>query len=84
MESSLIAKQPELHAQVIEFLIGGTHDLPLHVSLALLQAAHGHRKSDGLRSLGLKPVHLHCTTGITARLNTPVRANDDWSIAMWR
>ena len=82
VESSRITKQPDLHAQVIEFLIGGTQDLPLHVSLALLQAAHEHRKSDGLRSLGLKPVHLHCTTGITARLNTPVRANDDWSIAM--
>jgi hypothetical protein len=53
----------------------------MHVLLGLLQAAHEHRQSDALRSLGLKPVHLHCTKGITARLNTPIRANDDWSIA---
>jgi hypothetical protein len=82
VQSSRITKQPDLHAQVIEFLVGGTHDLPMHVPLGLLQAAHEDRKSHGLGSLGLKPVHLHCTKEITAGLKAPVRANDDWSIAV--
>ena len=81
MESSRIARQPDLHAQVIEFLTGGVPDLPVHVPLGLLQAAHEHRQSGTLRNLGLKPVHMHCTQDLTTRLNAPVRPNDDWSIA---
>jgi 2OG-Fe(II) oxygenase superfamily len=81
MESSRIARQPDLHAQVIEFLTGGARDLPVHVPLGMLQAAHKHRQSRTLRSLGLKAVHMHCTQDLTTRLNAPVRANDDWSIA---
>jgi hypothetical protein len=81
MESSRIARQPDLHAQMIEFLTGGTIDLPVHVALGLLQAAHEHRQPGTLRSLGLKPVHMHCTQDLTTRLNAPVRSNDDWSIA---
>jgi hypothetical protein len=81
LQSSRITKQPDLHAQLIKFLVGGAPDLPMHVPLGLLQAAHENRESDELRSLGLKPVHLHCTKGITARLNAPVRTSDDWSIA---
>jgi len=81
MESSRIARQPDLHARVIEFLTGGARDLPVHVPLGLLQAAHEHRQSRTLRSLGLKAVHMHCTQDLTTRLNAPVRPNDDWSIA---
>jgi hypothetical protein len=90
LESSRISQQPDLHAQVIEFLAGGTPDLPIQVPLGVLQAADGNHKSteelprssrNALRSLGLKPVHLHCTKEITARLKVPVRANNDWSIA---
>lgn len=80
-ESSRIASQSDLHAQVIEFLTGGAPDLPVDAPLGLLQAAHEHRQSDTLRSLGLKPVHMHCTQDLTTRLNAPVRPNDDWSIA---
>jgi hypothetical protein len=53
------------------------------VHLGVLQAAHEHRQSDELCTLGLKPVLLHCTKEITTRLNAPVRVNDDWSIAMF-
>jgi len=91
LESSRIAKQPDLHAQVVEFLAGGAPGLPIEVPLGVLQAAHEIiHKSDvkapqgsrnALRSLGLKPVHVHCTKEITARLKVPVRANNDWSIA---
>lgn len=82
VESTRSTKQPDLHAQVIDFLVGGASDLPMQVPLGVLQAAHEHRKSDGPRGLGLKPVHLHCTTGITERLSAPIRANDDWSITV--
>jgi hypothetical protein len=78
-QSSRITKQPDLHARVIEFLVSGA---PEHVPLGVLQAAHEHRKSDALHSLGLKPVHLHCTKEIATRLNAPVRVSDDWSIAV--
>ncbi len=81
IDSSRIARQPDLHAQVVEFLTGGAPDLPVHVPMGLLQAAHEHHQSDTLRSLGLKPVHMHCMQDFTTRLSAPVRPNDDWSIA---
>jgi hypothetical protein len=80
LESTRIAKQPGLHAQVIEFLVGGASALPWQVPLGLLRAAHENRKYNRLPSLGLKPVHLHCTKEIAAGLNVPARAKDDWSI----
>ncbi len=81
IESSRIARQPDVHAQLIEFLTGGAPDPSVHVPLGLLQAAHEHRRSDTLRSLGLKPVHSHCMQDLTTRLSAPLRPNDDWSIA---
>ena len=80
IESSLLASQPDLHAQVLEFLTAGVPDLPVQVPLGVLQAAHEHRSAGTLRPLGLKPVHLHCSQDLTTRLNAPARQNDDWSI----
>ncbi len=81
VEGSRIARQPDLHAQVVEFLTGGAPDLPVHVPLGVLEAAHEHGRSAVLRGLGLKPVHTHCMQDFNTRLGTPVRQNDDWSIA---
>lgn len=80
IESSLIAKQPDLHGQMIDFLTTDAADYPVRVQVHLLRAAQESYRPDALRSLGLKPVHAHCTKDLTTRLNTPARADDDWSI----
>lgn len=80
-EFARVLRQPDIHAQVIEFLVVGAPTLLWYMPLALLQAAHESRKSGALHNLGLKPVHLHCTEEITAGLNVAFRASDDWSIA---
>ena len=80
IESSLIAKQPDLHGDMIEFLTTDVADYPVRVKIQLLRTAHESDRSDALRSLGLKPVHAHCAQDLSTRLNTPARADDDWSI----
>lgn len=80
IESSLIAKRPGLHGEMIEFLTTDVADHPVRVQIQLLRTAHESYRSDALRSLGLKPVHAHCAQDLSTRLNTPARADDDWSI----
>jgi hypothetical protein len=81
IESSLIAKRPDLHGEMIEFLTTDAADYPVRVQIQLLRTAHESYRSDALRSLGLKPVHANCARDLSTRLNTPARADDDWSIA---
>lgn len=80
IESSLIAQQPGLHGEMIEFLATDGADYPVRVRIQLLRTAHASYRSDALRSLGLQRVHAHSARNLSARLNTPARANDDWSI----
>lgn len=75
IESSRITDQPELHARLID--AASDDDL----SLVLLQQAHGAYPPAVRRSLGLGPVHARCTQAFTQRLEAPVRADGDWSIA---
>lgn len=80
IEGSLIAKQPDLHGQVIGFLTTEAPGDAAGARVGLLQMAHETHRRDVLRSLGLKPVHAHCAQDLTTRLSMPARAGDDWSI----
>ena len=80
IESSLISREPDLHGEIVEFLTTGVADYPVRVRIKLLRTAHESYRSDALRNLGLAPVHAHCAEELSTRLNTPVRADDDWSI----
>lgn len=74
IESSRITDQPELHARLID--AATDNDL----SLVLLKQAHGY-PPEVRRDLGLGSLHARGTQAFTQRLETPVRANGDWSIA---
>lgn len=80
IESSRIADEPDLHGQMIQPLTNGATDVPPQLRLALLRAAHVRHRTTALPALGLGPVHEHCAQEITARLRTPARTKDDWSI----
>ncbi len=53
--------------------------LPVEVALGVLHAARDQGNAGGL-SVALQPVHAHCRQMLVARLGTPARAADDWSI----
>lgn len=79
IESSRIAEQPELHAQIIEYLIDDA-GLPLEQRLGLLREAHERVAAEVLPDLGLAPVHAQCAQALAGRLKAPARAAGDWSI----
>jgi hypothetical protein len=80
IEGSRIA-QSALHGRVLNLLMRESAGLPLQVSLGVLRAAHQASRTNALRQLGLSPLHAHCLRQITARVEAPARAKDDWSIA---
>lgn len=80
IESSRATQQPDLSSRVIAFLTTDAAELPVQVPIGLLRNAKEHHASSTLRNWGLRPVHAHCSRTVTARLNMPTRANNDWSI----
>jgi len=83
IEGSRVTQQPDLQARVIEFLTSDDADLPVQVPMGVPRSAREHHQPSKLKSWGLRPVHAHCSQVITARLNRPARANNDWSIQTW-
>jgi hypothetical protein len=80
IESSRATQQPNLPGRVIAFLTTDAAELPVQIPIGLLRNAREHHAPSTLRNWGLRPVHAYCSQAITARLNMPTRANDDWSI----
>jgi hypothetical protein len=80
IESADVTKHPTLHEEILQVLTSTANDYPVRVVLHLLRTAHTGYTRARLRSLGLKGVHAHCGRVLTARLDTPVRAPDDWAI----
>jgi hypothetical protein len=80
LESSLIAKHPDLHGEMVGFLTSPGPDHPVRVSAHLLRTAHENYTRDALPGFGLKPVHTLCVSDLAARLRAPARPNDNWSI----
>jgi hypothetical protein len=80
IESSRVTQQPDLQGRVIDFLISDDADLPIQVPMGVLRSARERDASSTLKNWGLGRVHAHCTQVITARLNRPARAGNDWSI----
>ncbi len=80
IESSHAIQQPDLPGRVVAFLITDDVDLPVQVPIGVLRSAREHHPPNTLKNWGLSPVHARCSQVITARLNKPARANNDWSI----
>ena len=81
LESSVIAKCPELHAQIIGTLASPESDYPIGGLTQLLRTAHEAHGGTALRKLRLCALHEHCREALATRLATPARDKDDWSIA---
>jgi hypothetical protein len=80
IESSRAMEQPDLPDRVIAFLITDDVDLPVQVPMGVLRSAREHHPRSKLKNWGLSPVHAHCSQVVTARMNRPARADNDWSI----
>lgn len=80
LESSLIARNPDLPDEIVGFLTSPGPDHPVRVSAHLLRTAYESYTRDALPGLGLKPVHTHCVWDLTTRLRAPARPKDNWSI----
>ncbi len=80
IESSRAIQQPDLAGRVIAFLITDDVDLPVQVPIGVLRSAREYHLPSTLKDWALSPVHAHCSQVITARLNRPARANNDWSM----
>jgi len=80
IESSRATQQPDLQVRVIEFLTSDDANLPVQVPIGVLRSAREHDAPSTLKNGGLSRVHAHCTQVVTARLNRPARAGNDWSI----
>jgi hypothetical protein len=81
LESSLIAEQTALHAQLLDFLTAAETKSPLLGLMCLLRAAYESRAGAALPRLGLARLREHCTEALRRRLDEPPRAQGDWSIS---
>jgi hypothetical protein len=79
LDCSQITEDLDLQRQILGFLTSQT--TATHMQLGVLRAAHARHRPITLRSLGLNPLHAHCSRTLTICLNSPVRTKDDWSIA---
>jgi hypothetical protein len=80
IEGSRATQQSELPGRVVAFLTTDAGDMPVELAIGLLRNAREHHAPSTLRDWGLRPVHAYCSQAITTRLNTPMRAANDWSI----
>jgi len=81
LESSLVAKQTELHAELLGFLTAAKTGSPVLGLTRLLRAEHKSRAGTVLARLGLAGLYEHCTDALRRQLGEPPRARDDWSIS---
>src|SRR6266545_1446104 len=80
LESSLVARSPELQREILGFLTDDESGYPLRCCLRLLRIARSIQRPRMLDALGLAIVHEHCARALAARLDAPPRAEGDWSI----
>lgn len=81
LEGTGLADQTTLRRELIDALLEKSGDLlPLHIGLLRVTAER--RSPEAMRALGLKRLHEHCVRELKARLRTPPRASDDWSITV--
>ena len=79
LESSVIAKSPELQGEILG-LLSVESDTLLPWVIRLLRTASGLHQPRMLSVLGFGPVQERCIRALTAHLRTPPRRPDDWSI----
>jgi hypothetical protein len=80
LETTAIAADADAQRRIIEAL-SDARGYPVRAAIAALRAAQGPRGPAELAGLGLAAVHDDCTRTLTRRIEAPVRAADDWSIA---
>jgi hypothetical protein len=78
LEGAAVLGASDLRDEAVGFLCRGNDDL-LACLMAVLRAARP-LPPVMRRDAGLSVVAQHCTTRLTARLDRPRRADDDWSI----
>ncbi len=79
LESSLVVGSRDFHRRMLRFLISAA-DGPVLAVAHLLRTGHRAFSRTGLAGLGLGELHGRCVEELKARLETPPRAKDDWSI----
>jgi hypothetical protein len=80
IESSRATRQPDLSARIVAFLTTDTSELPVQVPMGVLRRAKQDHARMTRKTWDFRSVHAHCVQGINARMNQPIRANNDWSI----
>jgi hypothetical protein len=81
LECGLIVDDTDITDEILQFLTSEmVHLLPSLVDL--LKQALALYPADGLVSLRLGGLHAHCAQGLRRALDTPARAEDDWSIPL--
>jgi hypothetical protein len=80
IESSRATRQPDLSARIVAFLTSDTSELPVQVPMGVLRRAKQYHARTTRKTWDFRSVHAHCMQVINARMNQPIRANNDWSI----
>ena len=80
IEGSRATRQPDLSGRLVAFLTSDTSDLPVEVPMDVLRRAKQDHARTTRKTWDFRSVHTHCSRVISARLNQPARANNDWSI----
>ena len=80
IESSRATRQPDLSARIVAFLTSDTSEAPVQVPMGVLRRAQQDHARTTRKTWNFRSVHEHCSRVITARLNQPTRANNNWSI----
>jgi hypothetical protein len=81
LEGSVLANAVDLRQEILAFLTASEHGDLVGCLLGLLRAADASQPPAVQAELGLPALHEHCTRALAERLESPPRANDDWSIA---
>ena len=77
LESSLVAEQTELHAELLNFLKAAQTGCPVLGLTRLLRAAHGSRAGEARARLELAGLREYCAEALRRRLDEPPRTQDD-------
>jgi len=81
LESSVIADDPDLRREILDFLVSSELDsAEIELRVLLLRTAASNARTSRPAALGLESVHDCCKRALRARLSEPLRAADDWSV----
>jgi 2OG-Fe(II) oxygenase superfamily len=81
LQGSVIAIDPQRHAQILRTLVTRETRYPTAGLAHLLRAAYDGVPRNDLRTLGLASVRTYCVEALGALSRQPVRAAGDWAIA---